>query len=88
MPSEERRQAESFLLQYVLSKLFQNSSSTNEQELPPELRAQRVLSNARIPDLKNYILNNPDEYIFSSLTASVDGKINFIPAPHLPQEER
>ena len=58
----------------------------NEQELPPELRAQRVLSNARIPAMKDYILNNPNEYIFSSLTASVDGKINFIPAPHLPPE--
>ena len=53
----------------------------NEQELPPELRAQRVLSNARIPAMKNYILDNPDEYIFSSLTASVDGSIKFIPAP-------
>ena len=31
-------------------------------------------------------MDNPDEYIFSSLTASIDGKMNFIPAPHLPPE--
>ena len=47
------------------------------------LRAQRTLRRSRIPELKNYILNNPDEYIFSSLTASIDGPTKFIPAMHL-----
>ena len=47
-------------------------------DLPPELRAQRKLRKSRIPALKNYILNNPNEYIFSSLTASVDGDMKFM----------
>ena len=52
----------------------------NEQhEIPPELRAQRTLREVRIPAIKNYILNNPKNYTFSSLTASVDGKMKFIP---------
>ena len=60
--------------------------SYNGQDIPPELRAQRILSNSRIPIMAKYILDNPTEYIFSSLTASVDRKIKFIPAPHLPPD--
>ena len=55
----------------------------NEYDLPPNMRAQRVLRKSRIPEIKNYILNNPEEYLFSSLTASVDGPMKFIPAAHL-----
>jgi len=51
----------------------------NESELPPKLRAQRTLNKARIPEISNYIICNPKEYIFSSLTASVDGNIKFTP---------
>ncbi|WOV92928.1 MAG: DNA sulfur modification protein DndB [Candidatus Nitrosoabyssus spongiisocia] len=63
----------------IIPKLF----IFNEHGIPPKLRAQRILRSSRIPDLKNYILSNPDEYIFSSLAASVDGNMNFIPVPHL-----
>jgi len=45
----------------------------DEDELPPELRAQRVLNRARIPDISHYIINNPTDYAFASLTASIDG---------------
>lgn len=56
----------------------------NEQfELPLEVRAQRTVNKSRIPVLKDYILSNPREYVFSSLTASVDGQMEFVPAPHL-----
>lgn len=68
----------------IIPKLF----SFNDYDLPPELRAQRTLRESRIPEIKNYILQNPDSYIFSSLTASVDGKMKFIPAPHLGEEGR
>jgi len=44
------------------------------------------MSNTRIPALKNYILNNPDDYIFSSLTASVDGTMKFTPAASLGED--
>lgn len=63
----------------IIPKLF----IFNESEIPPKLRAQRTLRESRIPKLKDYIISNPDEYIFSSLTASVDGTMKFIPAPHL-----
>jgi len=51
----------------------------DEEELPPELRAQRVLNKARIPQLIGYIIDNPKEYIFSSITASIDGRVEFRP---------
>ena len=51
----------------------------DEDELPPEYRAQRVLNKARIPEIADYILGNPTNYVFSSLTASVDGKLIFEP---------
>ena len=63
----------------IIPKLF----IFNDYDIPPELRAQRVLREARIPAIKNYILNNPKSYIFSSLTASVDGEIDFFPSPSL-----
>lgn len=45
--------------------------------IPPEFRAQRRLNESRIPEIKTYILENRDSYIFSSLTASIDGKFSF-----------
>ena len=50
-----------------------------EEELPPTLRAQRSLSKARVPLITKYILDNPTEYVFSSLTASFDGEAHFEP---------
>ena len=58
----------------------------NDYDIPPELRAQRTLRETRIPAIKNYILNNPDNYTFSSLTASVDGKMKFIPSASLDKD--
>ncbi len=66
----------------IIPKLF----IFNDYDIPPELRAQRTLSATRIPAIKNYILNNPDNYIFSSLTASVDGVMKFTPAASLGQD--
>jgi len=63
----------------IIPKLF----IFNDYDLPPELRAQRILRESRIPAIKNYILSNPDNYIFSSLTASVDGVMKFNPIPSL-----
>lgn len=48
-------------------------------ELPPEQRAQRVIQKNRIPEITNYILENEDGYLFSSLTASFDCDPNFQP---------
>ena len=51
----------------------------DEGEVPPSLRAQRVLNRARIPEITNYILDNQKDYVFSAITASIDGKVRFIP---------
>lgn len=51
----------------------------NEEELVPELRAQRFLNKARLPDMTRYILQNRDDYVFSAITASIDGEVRFEP---------
>lgn len=52
----------------------------DEEELRSELRAQRTLNRARIPEIARYLISNPDNYIFSALTASIDGHVTFVPA--------
>lgn len=54
-------------------------------DLPPELRAQRILNRGRIPEIARYLTDNPNDYILSSLTASIDGDVVFEP---LGRDER
>lgn len=49
----------------------------DEDELRPELRAQRILNKQRVPEMARYIVGNPKDYTFSALTASIDGKVKF-----------
>lgn len=58
----------------ALSKLFPD----DEDFVLPEYRAQRRLNQARIPEIKKYILNNRESYVFSALAASIDGKYEYI----------
>lgn len=51
----------------------------DEEEIAPEHRAQRIINRVRIPEITNYIVENPNDYVFSSLTASIDGEIEFRP---------
>jgi len=51
----------------------------DEEELVPELRAQRTLNKNRVPEIARYILDNRRDYVFSALTASVDAKVRFEP---------
>ncbi len=60
-------------------RLMRQVSIFNEDELPPELRAQRILNKARIPEIAGYILDNPDDYVFSALTVSIDSDVLFEP---------
>ncbi len=57
----------------VIAKILQFA----DEELPPEVRAQRKLNRARIPEIRDYILENLDSYVFSALTVSVDGEMSF-----------
>jgi DNA sulfur modification protein DndB len=59
----------------VIPKLF----LFDDAELPPDLRAQRMLNRARVPDIARYLIDNPKNYTFSSLTASLDGRVHFEP---------
>jgi len=60
----------------VVPRLFK----FDDEAMPAELRAQRVLNKGRVPAISNYIVNNSSEYILSSLCASIDGEIEFEPA--------
>lgn len=60
----------------------------DEEELVPELRAQRTLNKSRVPEMANYILNNKDDYVFSAITASVDGTMHFEAIGESPEENR
>ncbi len=58
----------------------------DEPEVPPEMRAQRILNKSRLPKLVNYVLNNKENYIFSAITASIDGKPEFISSPAINEQ--
>jgi DNA sulfur modification protein DndB len=51
----------------------------DEEELVPELRAQRTLNKGRIPEISRYIVQNRDDYTFSALCVSVDAPVKFDP---------
>ena len=57
----------------LLPKLF----LFDEEELVPELRAQRQLNKARLPELSRYITQNANNYVFSAITVSVDSEVSF-----------
>lgn len=59
----------------IIPKLFR----FDEEDVPAELRAQRVLNRQRIPEIKTYLVENPTDYTLSSLTVSVDSMVHFEP---------
>src|SRR5436305_14779463 len=69
-------------------RMLRQISIFDEKELPPELRAQRVLNKARIPEMSDYVLNNPKDYVFSALTASIDSQVTFEPFSTKAGEDR
>lgn len=57
----------------LIPKLF----TFDDEELVPELRAQRILNRSRIPGMSQYLIENSKNYVFSAITASIDGKVQF-----------
>lgn len=57
----------------LIPKLF----SFDDEEIPAELRSQRVLNKQRVPEIARYILDNPKDYVFSAITVSVNADITF-----------
>lgn len=61
----------------IIPKIFLFDEA--EAELSPELRAQRTLNKARVPEIANYILENLNDYSFSAITSSIDADVSFEP---------
>ena len=59
----------------LVSRLF----VFDDDEVPADMRAQRVLNKARIPDITRYLVSNQDNYVLSSITACIDGDAEFQP---------
>lgn len=57
----------------LLPKIFR----FDDEELLPELRAQRTLNKGRVPEIARYLIDNKKSYVFSAITASVDGELHF-----------
>lgn len=68
----------------LLPKLF----LFNEDEMVPELRAQRQLNKARLPEMARYVIDNPKDYVFSAITASVDADVKFEPFGDDPESRK
>lgn len=41
------------------------------------MRAQRTLNRVRVPEIAQYILDNPSNYVFSAITASINARVEF-----------
>lgn len=67
-----------------LKKVF----TFDEGALPVEARAQRSLNTDRIPEITNYILSQRDNYVFSAITACIDGDSTFSPIGEQPHEQK
>lgn len=57
----------------LLAKLF----PSEDDIVLPEFRAQRRINESRIPEIKKYIIENRNSYVFSALSASIDGDFYF-----------
>lgn len=71
-----------YFITMVPLKLLTRLFPAEEEIVLPEYRAQRRINEIRIPEIKQYILKNRDSYVFSALSASIDGEFRFIPSVH------
>jgi len=67
-----------------LNKIF----SLDQGYLPVDQRAQRIINEDRIPEIANYILENREDYVFSALTACIEGLSEFVPIGDSKHEQR
>lgn len=68
-----------YFISMVPLRLLPRLFPADSEFILPEYRAQRRINEARIPEIKQYILNNRDSYVFSALAASIDGEFKFTP---------
>lgn len=68
----------------ILPKLFPLSN----QNLEPQKRAHRRINKTRIAKISKYSLNNPQKYVFVSITATIDPDIIFEPLGKVAEERK
>lgn len=59
----------------LVSRLF----VFDDEEVPADMRAQRILNKSRVPDITRYLVGNQQDYVLSSITACIDGDAEFEP---------
>lgn len=78
---------EYFVTTMALSEIPRFFKFNDWESVTPELRAQRVLNEARVPPIAKYIIDNEDSYLFSSIACSYSAELIFTPSspetPHL-----
>ena len=78
-PAVKGRQAgREYYISMVPLKLLSRLFPAEDEIILPEQRAQRRINESRIPEIKRYILDNRDGYVFSAISASIDGKCKFL----------
>lgn len=70
---------EYFTAMMALSEIPHLFKFNDWEEFTPELRAQRVLVKARIPEIVKYITDNEDSYLFSAITCAYSTDVQFKP---------
>lgn len=58
-------------------KLLPTMFQTAATDIPPELRAQREMNKSRVTPITRYMLENSDNYVFSSIAASINSEVDF-----------
>jgi len=75
-----------FATTMALSEIPRFFKFNDWESVTPELRAQRVLHEARVPAIAKYITDNEDSYLFSSIACSYSAELTFTPSsPETPQ---
>jgi DNA sulfur modification protein DndB len=57
----------------------------DDKEIQPEMRAQRTINRSRVPEIVRDILDNPRNYTFCAITASINAKLTFEPVSSEPE---
>ena len=72
-----------FFVAMVSFKTIAEHFKFDDPSIAADQRAQRKIRDSRVPQIANYIIQNPDNYVFSSITVSIGGKLIFQPTPGL-----
>jgi DNA sulfur modification protein DndB len=69
-----------YLTTMALSEIPRFFKFNDWESVTPELRAQRVLNESRVPAIAKYIVDHEDSYLFSSITCSYTADLVFTPS--------